>query len=179
MKPIYSYALLAAFAAVGSASAVEAVTTPVGYMTIDVPASADTNFTPSLELPQVHSAASTSIAGDVVGAAGLTSGAFVNGGANPKCYLQVTSGSLVGRTYPITANDGTTITVDGGATDLQTQGFSSGNTFKVVPYWTLSTLLPGGAGVGSTSDALNPNSFVFTNENTVTGANRAITKAYF
>ena len=33
MKPIYSYALLAAFAAVGSASAVEAVTTPVGYVT--------------------------------------------------------------------------------------------------------------------------------------------------
>ncbi len=34
MKPIYSYALLAAFAAVGSASAVEAVTTPVGYETV-------------------------------------------------------------------------------------------------------------------------------------------------
>ncbi len=33
MKPIYSYALLAAFAAVGQASAVEAVTTPVGYVT--------------------------------------------------------------------------------------------------------------------------------------------------
>jgi hypothetical protein len=33
MKPIYSYALLAAFAAVGSALAVDATTTPVGYKT--------------------------------------------------------------------------------------------------------------------------------------------------
>lgn len=34
MKPIYSYALLAAFAAVGQLAAVEAVTTPVGYETL-------------------------------------------------------------------------------------------------------------------------------------------------
>lgn len=31
MKPLYSYALIAAFAAIGQASAVEATTTPVGY----------------------------------------------------------------------------------------------------------------------------------------------------
>jgi uncharacterized protein (TIGR02597 family) len=47
----------------------------------------------------------------------------------------------------------------------------------VVPFWTLNTLFPEGAGVGTTADALNPNSFVFASS-TAYGENKASAKAY-
>jgi uncharacterized protein (TIGR02597 family) len=177
-----SYALLAAAAACGLASAAEtAYTTPVGYVTIDVPASSDTTVVPPLERSPLHSAASSSISGNVIGATGLTSGAFVSGAG---CYLHVTSGTLTGKRYLITANDATTITVDGGATTLEAQGFVgtrtpplTGDTYKVVPYWTLNTLFPNGTGVGTTNDVTSPTSFVFA-ASTGSGINQASAKAY-
>jgi uncharacterized protein (TIGR02597 family) len=64
---------------------------------------------------------------------------------------------------------------------LQTLGFDGTapgtDTFKVVPFWTLNTLFPEGAGVGSTSDATNATSYVFASS-TAVGANKASSKAY-
>lgn len=45
-------------------------------------------------------------------------------------------------------------------TELQTLGFASLDTIKVIPYWTLSTLFPTGAGVGVSPDPSDPSSFV-------------------
>jgi uncharacterized protein (TIGR02597 family) len=170
------YSILAA-AACGMAFGQTAYTTPVGYVTIDVPALSDTTIVPPLERPTLHSAASTSIAGNVVGAAGLSAGAFATGAG---CYLQVTSGALAGQRFTITANDATTITVSS-SPDLETLGFVgtglTPDTFKVVPFWTLNTLFPEGAGVGTTADALNPTSFVFASS-TASGVNKSSAKAY-
>lgn len=175
MKPFHSFAMLAVIAAVGQAFAVDATTTPVGYVTLAIPANSDSTITPPLAAAPLYAGASTSISGNVVGATGLTSGAFVTTAS----YLRVTSGTLNGDFFPITANDGTTITVASGATTLQALGFASGDTFKVTPYWTLDTLFPGGAGVGGTADALNPTSFVFQADSAGTGANRASARVFF
>ncbi|HEX7261603.1 MAG TPA: TIGR02597 family protein, partial [Luteolibacter sp.] len=133
MKPTL-FTLLAAVAACGFATAQEtAYTTPVGYVSIAVPANADSTVTAPLTRPTLYAGASSSISGDIVGASGLTASAFVASA----CYLKVTSGSLDGAFFPITENTTSTITVDAGATTLQSLGFASGNTFKVIPYWTL------------------------------------------
>ncbi len=169
------YSLLAATAACGMAfGQTTAYTTPVGFVTITVPANADTTVTPPLERATVYAAGSSSIAGDVIGASGLTPGAYVS----PATYLEVTSGPLLGKRYPVTANSAVSITVNGGATTLQVQGFVSGNTYKVVPYWTLNTLFPAGAGVGTTNDAFNPTAFVFASSLNF-GTNKASAVAYF
>lgn len=175
MKPYLSYSLILAAAASGMAfGAATAYTTPVGYVSITVPANADTTVTPPLERATVLAAASSSIAGNVIGASGLTPNAYVT----TQCYLVATSGPLLGKSYQVTANDAVSITVNGGATTLQVQGFVSGNTYKVVPYWTLNTLFPGGAGVGTTADAFNPTAFVFASS-TGFGTNKASAVAYF
>ena len=177
MKTYIPYSLLAAAAACGMAIGAEtAYTTPVGYVTLNVPAASDTTVSPPLERSPLFSAASTSISGNDVGAAGLTSGAFT---ASPS-YLQVTSGPLAGRRYPITVNTGSLITVDPVlAGTLQSQGFVSGNTFKVTPYWTLATLFPAGAGVGGTADVFSVDSLVYVVDNGSYGANRAPNASYF
>jgi uncharacterized protein (TIGR02597 family) len=170
------YSLIAAAAACGlaGAQATTAYTTPVGYITVAVPAASDTTISPSLERPSLVAAAAASISGNNIGASGLTADALTAGAGS---YLLVTSGPLVGKRYSVTSNAATVITVDGGATTLQAQGFVTGNTYRVVPFWTLNTLFPNGAGVGSTSDALNPTSFVFA-ASTGVGINKASAKAY-
>lgn len=173
MKSYIPYSLLLAAAASGLAYGATAYTTPVGYVSINVPALSDTTITPPLERPTLLATASTSISGNIVGASSLTAGAYTT----PECYLQVTSGPIAGQRFPITANNTTTITVSS-TTTLQSLGFASGNTFKVVPFWTLNTLFPSGAGVGTTSDAFNPTSFVFASS-TGSGTNKSSANAYF
>jgi uncharacterized protein (TIGR02597 family) len=170
------YSILAA-AACGMAFGQTAYTTPVGYLTVDVPANADTTVTPGLTRSPLHAGASTGISGDDVSVTGLTAGSFAS--PNPACYLKVTSGPLEGAFFPITANTSSTITVEAGNSTLQALGFLSGNSIKVIPYWTLNTLFPAGAGVGGTADALAPTSFVLESDFSGTGPNRASGKLFF
>lgn len=177
MKTFLPYSLILAAAAAGMAFGAEtAYTTPVGYISITAPGNSDTTVTPPLQRATVYASASTSITGNVIGASGLTANAFVS--PNPTTYVVVTSGPLLGKRYSVTANDATSITVNGGATTLQAQGFVTGNTYRVVPNWTLGTLFPGGAGVGGTADAFNPSSFVFSSS-TAYGINKSSAVAYF
>jgi uncharacterized protein (TIGR02597 family) len=174
MKP-YLFSIIAAAACGLVQAQTTAYTVPVGYITMNVPANADTTIAPGLTRPQVYSGASTSVSGDDIGASGLTADAF----ASPACYLKVTSGSLEGMIFPITSNTASVITVDAGASTIQSLGFSTENTFQVIPYWTLNTLYPNGAGVGGTSDALNPTSFVLVSDYAGTGPNRASGQVFF
>jgi uncharacterized protein (TIGR02597 family) len=86
---------------------------------------------------------------------------------------------LVGKRFAIDSNTTGTITVDGGASTLQAQGFANGDTFKVIPYWTLATLFPAGASVGSTSDVFTIDSFLYVVDNGSYGVNKASSASYF
>ena len=176
MKLTYSLILAAAASGLAfGAPPTTAYTTPVGYVTLTVPANSDTTIAPPLERATVYAAASTSIAGDVIGATGLTDSAFTT----PACYLQVTSGALAGNRYTISANTATSITVSVPSGTLETLGFASGNQYKVVPFWTLNTLFPSGAGLGTTNDVGAPSSYVMFSDNAGTGVNRSSAKLYF
>lgn len=182
MKP-YTYSLLAAAIACSMAHGATAYTTPVGYLTVNIPANADTTIAPSLHQSALLQGASTGISGNVITctATGAATNAFVNASpdTNAKTYVLVNSGALKGLRYPVTANDGTTVTVDGGATTLQAQGFATGDSFSVVPYWTLSSLFPSGTGVGQSTDLFSPTSFVLFSDQVGVGFNRAASKFYF
>jgi len=178
MKPIQS-TIIAAAALMGYASAETATTVPVGYTTLTVPAGSDTTISPSLERSPLHQANASGISSNIVTTSVLTAGDFVT----TECYLQVVTCAgtpgLIGKRFPIDANTTTTITVDAGATTLQAQGFASGDTFKVTPYWTLATLFPEGAGVGSTNDVFAIDSLVFVVDNGTYGTNKPASASYF
>lgn len=162
--------------------AATAYTTPVGYISLTVPAYADTTVTPSLTQAPLLQAASTGISGNVitVSATGAATDAFINAlpDVNSKTYVLVRTGPLAGLRYPVTANNGTTITVNGGATTLADKGFLSGNEISVIPYWTLNTLFPGGAGVGVSTSIYDAQAMVLVSEQADIGWNRATVGAY-
>ena len=176
MKPIQSAIIAAAL--MGSASAQTATTVPVGYMSLTVPAETDTPISTPLLRPAAWSGASTAVSGNTVSvaAASFTASQF---GASTN-MLQVTSGPLIGRTFPVLSNATGTVTVDPvGSTTLQAQGFASTNTFVIRPYWTLNTLFPSGAGIGVNSDPFSPNTQVLIRDNSDSGINRAPSVSYF
>ena len=179
-----TYSLLAAAFACGLASAqTTAYTTPVGYVTLDVPAGADTTVGQPLHRPTEFAAASTGISGNTISvtAGALTAAQFEYAApTQPKTYyVLVTGGSLAGKVYEIDSNTANDLTIVAGATSLQDQGFTTGTTFAVVPYWTLNTLFPGGAGVGVTvDDIFSPVAYVQFKSLAV-GQDRAAYKTFF
>ena len=177
MKPIQSAIIAAAL--MGYASAQTATTAPVGYTTLTVPAGSDTTISPSLERSHLHQANALGISSNILTTSGLTADDFVT----TQCYLQVVTCAgtpgLIGKRFPVDANTTTTITVDAGVTTLQAQGFATGDKFKVVPYWTLATLFPAGAGVGSTNDVFTIDSLVYAVDNGTYGTNKPASASYF
>ena len=176
MKPIQSAIIAAAL--VGYASAQTATTVPVGYISLTVPAETDTPISTPLLRSAVWTGASTAVSGNTVSVAAdsFTSSQF---GASTN-MLQVTSGPLIGRTFPVLSNATGTVTVDPvGTTTLQAQGFVSTNTFVIRPYWTLNTLFPSGTGIGVSSDPFAPSTLLMISDNSVSGINRAPSSLYF
>jgi uncharacterized protein (TIGR02597 family) len=172
-----------AAAACGFANAqTTAYTTPVGYVSLDIPAAADSTFTAPLSKAPLLQAVSTAVSGNqiTVSSTGAADGGFINAGSSDaKTYILVTSGALTGLRFPVTANSGTSVTVNGGATSLQVQGFVSGDSISVVPYWTLGTLFPGGAGVGASQDIYDPLAYVLVSDQETVGTNRGTASIYF
>lgn len=153
----------------------------VGYVSMNTPASGDTNVGQPLQRSASFAGAGTGISGNVITVA--NPGNFLqNLPTQPnQYYLRVTdsASALKGRYYDITGNDTTSITVDGGATTLQDQGFTATTKFSVVPYWTLNTLFPAGAGVGVSADPDEPVGLAMFIDPTTNDINKAATAVYF
>lgn len=139
MKPIYSYALLAAFAAVGSASAVEAVTTPVGYYSFEGKAGGNV-FVPTLVNPAAFAGSITAAGSTTLtaAAASFTSGAFNEGAVYATHYVEITSGPQAGVVLDIVSNTGSVITLADNITSL---GLTGSETIKVRPHVTLKGVM--------------------------------------
>ncbi len=180
MKSFIPYSLLLATAACGVAYGVTstAFTVPVGYTTLTVPANTDTNITLPLQTTATWAGISTGISTNTISVAANSYAASQFGASTS--YVQVSSGALIGRQFPILSNGTGAVTVDPvGASSLAAQGFVTGNTFVIRPFWTLSTLFPGGAGIGVNSDPFSPATLLLVNRNTSSGINRAASNLYF
>lgn len=154
-----------------AASAATFTGDPVGYSTTTATDGADTLLgTPLYQATQLEDTISSIAAGVITATADLTGADY----ATEAHFALVTSGTDAGQFYTITANTATTITLDlNGAT-----GPAAADTYKVVPYWTLDTLFPAGAGVGASANPYAPSSVVFTNDLGATGVNLATSASY-
>lgn len=90
------------------------------------------------------------------GNAKFTAGGFVyKAGSQPnRYYLKFTSGELEGAWFDISNNSAYSVEIDIGSAD--TAKVAAGDSFEIIPHWTLATLFPKGAGfVKSTSKTLS------------------------
>lgn len=150
----------------------QVTTAPVGYVNTTVAANADVKLGVSLQQAAVYSSTVTSVA-----AGAITVPATVPDiTTNPHFVLVTTaSGSLKGNWYEVTNSTATTITV---AEDLQSAGLTNSDTIKVIPFWTLDTLFPGGGSIPASSDVTSPVAQVLLNNVAATGINLSAAASY-
>ena len=187
----YTLLVLAATAGFASAQAT-AYTTPVGYVTETFPPTSDKSFAVGLERAAFLQTTATGASGaDVtIKASGLTANQlqFSAGVQENTYYARFLDGALEGQYFAISGNqvsndngtptnpsdDTTVITLETAVTITGTPAV------KIVPYWTLGTLFPGGEGVGvSTSLNAEPVGFFVLTNQVDTGINRSPSKVYF
>ncbi len=144
MKPL-SYALLAAAAACGLASAETAYTTPVGYVTLgnngSIPATTDMTVAIPLDRSAVYAGTTASTSGSTLtisGTPAFTVGQFT---AAPH-YLKIESGAASGLIALITANTADTVTVAFQNTD-SFAGIVAADKISIRPAWTVQSLFAG------------------------------------
>lgn len=138
MKPIYTYALLAALAAVGPALAVDATTTPVGYYNFDGVAGGNV-FVPSLVKPAAFAGTLTAAGSTTltVPASSLVASAYDQGAVYATHYVEITSGPQAGAALDIVSNTGSVITL---ADDITALGLTGTETIKVRPHNTIKSV---------------------------------------
>ena len=135
-------------------------TDPVGYVTFTAADAVDTKFGLPMEQAAILETSADTVAADTVTTSVDASS------ASTSHYLQFTSGTLIGKWFQVSSSTATSITVVGDLT-----GASDGDTFKVVPFWTLATLF--GTDFPVTADVFTPGTQVILNDVSAVGINKA------
>ena len=148
-----------------SLSAVE--TDPVGYVTFTAADSVDTKFGLPMERPAVLATSVDSVT------SGTVSVSVDASAASDSHYLQFSDGALAGQWYQVSSSTATSITV---AEDLETLGAATDDSFRVIPFWTLSTLF--GTDFPVSTDIFTPVAQVLGNDVLSVGVNKAPTSNY-
>jgi uncharacterized protein (TIGR02597 family) len=171
----------------GNVEAQTVATYPVGAITLTLKGGSDTHVSLPFHRPVALETQAQSISGNVTAAtitvsasANLTASQFVYvaGSQTNTYYLQFTSGSRNGMYYTVTTNDGSTITVDPNGDAGLVANVNSGDTFRVIPYWTLNTLFPSGQGL-YTSPSLTPQSSILIPPGKTAGINLSAAGIYY
>lgn len=154
-------ALSLCFALVSQAQSVSS--TPVGYVTYTVNANTDVRLGIPMEQASSFAGSVSSVASGVIDA-----GSAVGDLTTDAHYVKITSGTLAGNWYEVTAASDNAITV---AEDLAAAGLVADDTFQVIPFWTLNTLLPSGGNLPASVSVFDASAVLFTFDPTATGTN--------
>ncbi len=186
--PIFRFIACAVSAC--SFAAVEAVTvttSPVGVYSVDCPGESDTFisvpvFRDAAFTGKVQSVSTTEGITTVIvdGEPNFTANRFVYGagGGTDHFYVKFSSGLLEGAWYNVEANGAYSIQIEIGAAEAAK--IAEGDSFLVIPHWTLNTLMPQGAGiVASTSKPITTRSQVMFFEDGKEGTNQTFSRAYY
>ncbi len=153
-------------------------TEPAGYVSLTVPANSDSTIGHPLFRASEY-AASGNVSGAVITVTtNLVTDQFVYAPpTQPKSYFLLikTAGAFEGRYFDVIDNSTTTITLD---TDLTALGAPASISFEVIPFHTLNSLFPSGAGVGVSTDIFEPLGLVQV-RSLAAGVNRPIAASYF
>ncbi len=162
--------------ALAQAQSVSVSTDPVGFIPIAAKGNSDTYVTIPLHRPALFRGAVASAAAN--GVVTVNQASFTDDQLNNRHYLLVTSGTQEGKWFRIVdtvapnqvvvANDGEDLEATAGA----------GTKIQIVPFWTLNTAFPEGAGVHA-SDSFAPKSWVLLPDQTTTGTNLATESSFF
>lgn len=172
MKAKTAHILFAA-ALVGSLSSfgqTSVTSDPVGFVNVTIPASADGRLGLPLRRSATMASTVASVAGDAVTLSATAAECDTAFGVfqPSKHYLLSRGGSTEGRWYEVTGRTGNQFTLDRGAAStisIQAQGLAATNAIQIIPFWTLNTLFPEGAGVDASADVFSPQGQVkFTNQ---------------
>lgn len=188
MNPFLSPKLLAACLASAAILALpvkaqNVTTDPVGAITLTLKGASDTHLSLPFQRSVALETQVSSISGNVItiaASANVTGNQFVyvaNTQTNTY-YLQFTSGNRNGMYYTITANSPTTITVNPNGDAGLAGNVGTGDTFRVIPYWTLNTLFPNGQGLYSTT-TLTPRSSILLPPGSTPGINLSAAAIYY
>jgi uncharacterized protein (TIGR02597 family) len=155
-----------------------ATTTPVGYVSLNVPANSDTTVGQPLHRSSEFSSSGV-VSGNTVTISGtLTANRFVySPPAQRNAYflLVKSDGANNGRYFEVVSNTSNQFILE---TNIETAGITGTITFDIIPYHTLNSLFPGGAGVGISEDILEPAGLVQFRSN-ATGVNRPVVANFF
>ncbi len=100
-----------------------------------------------------------------------------NGFSDVPHYVRFTSGDKSGFYYAVTGNTSGEVTVDLNGDSL-TQ-VASGDAFRIVPFWTLSSLFVGGDGVHAATSAGQRDTEVFFPDTMTLGVNKSASATYY
>lgn len=122
-----------------------ATTTPVGFVKTSALSNSDTRLSASLERSPVFTGAVASVAGSTINVSGTTGWTVdqfaVAAPAQPQPYfVRIVSGTKAGAYFTVVSNSTTALTVDLNGDTLA--AVVAGDSVSVIPYWTLSSLLP-------------------------------------
>ena len=152
-----------------------------GINRITLPGLSDTILSTPFARPDAAAGLALSFTGNVItfqGSPGWTANQFVAGGAvTDSFYLLVGSGPKEGTAFTITANDAASVTVNLDGDTLT--GLAAGNKLSIVPYWTLATLFPGGAGVHVSASPGNRQTEVLFPNFSATGINASAGRIFY
>jgi uncharacterized protein (TIGR02597 family) len=155
-----SLLVIASLSTFSSLSAVE--TDPVGYLTFTAANSVDTKFGLPMERPAVLSTTVDSVASGVVNVSVDASA------TSDSHYLQFSDGALAGQWFQVSSSSATSITV---AEDLESLGAAASDNFRVIPFWTLSSLF--GTDFPVSTNVYSADAQVLGNDVTSIGQNKA------
>lgn len=149
MKCLFILPLIIFLASPAFAASAE---TPVfGTYKIDCPASSDTYIGLSISRPSAFAGEVEGVAenGAVVasGEPNWAENRFVyeSGSQSDHYYLKFTSGELEGAWFDIVGNSSYSVEID--IPDSELKKIALGDSFEIIPHWTLSTLFPDGGGL--------------------------------
>ncbi|MDB6056477.1 MAG: hypothetical protein JWO95_321, partial [Verrucomicrobiales bacterium] len=158
------------------------VSDPIGFVQTTLLGNSDSYVSVPFLRPAAGNALVGSMASNVITAtqqypATWTANQFVYsaGTQSNNFYLRFTAGVLEGRTYAITANGASSVTLN--TTSLT--GAVAGDPFVIEPYWTLNSVFPNGAGVNISPTVGNRNTEVLIPDFTTAGINLSAAKIFF
>ena len=153
------YILLGALALAGNTfGQTTATSDPVGFNSVTALGNSDTRFSVPLQRPNVFTGTVASVSGNVVTVSGTpawTASQYVYaaGTQTNTYYIELITGNKKGMSYTVTDNGASSVTLNlnGDVIDGASNNIVAGDSFKVVPYWTLSTLFPNQNGITTTT----------------------------
>jgi uncharacterized protein (TIGR02597 family) len=162
--------------------AVDVYTDPVGFYKINLLTNSDTYISvPFTQIPQFQGKV-TSISGSTINVAGTPAWAS-NQWATPTpngyypYYVSFVSGAKEGALYTITNNGAASLSVVLSPESLS--GVIADDKIRIIPFWTLNTVFPGGTGVVATTSALSHKTEILFPNIAGTGINLSPTATYF